>query len=214
MAMSILSDSHILPFSSEASLLRSPELFPTQDLFVPGLPCTSKEMKTQTAVDEQLLLNEEDATPLFQRRAASQQMISPSMLPRAGAMSRELKSSPSPDDHPANLATFTVSASTSSTMSIATSHALEFPPAPKEGRPVNFGLVVPGVYRSSYPKAEDYDFLKDLKLKTVVYVPSFSAPRILKLTNRVSAPWSSAMRLTTTSSRLPPPTASARSSST
>ncbi|KAK2590686.1 tyrosine-protein phosphatase siw14 [Conoideocrella luteorostrata] len=36
------------------------------------------------------------------------------------------------------------------------------------GQPLNFGLVVPGVYRSSYPKLEDYDFLKKLKLKTVV----------------------------------------------
>lgn len=40
-----------------------------------------------------------------------------------------------------------------------------------EGRPINFGVVVPGVYRSSYPKADNYDFLKGLKLKTVVYVP-------------------------------------------
>lgn len=39
-----------------------------------------------------------------------------------------------------------------------------------EGRPVNFGVVVPGVYRSSYPKADDYGFLKGLELKTVVYV--------------------------------------------
>ncbi|KAG5921172.1 hypothetical protein E4U42_005952 [Claviceps africana] len=37
-----------------------------------------------------------------------------------------------------------------------------------DGLPVNFGLVVPGVYRSSYPKPEDYHFLGGLKLKTVV----------------------------------------------
>ncbi|PNY29107.1 Tyrosine-protein phosphatase SIW14 [Tolypocladium capitatum] len=36
------------------------------------------------------------------------------------------------------------------------------------GRPPNFGVVVPGVYRSSYPKPEDYGFLQSLKLKTVV----------------------------------------------
>ncbi|KAL2265304.1 hypothetical protein VTJ83DRAFT_6404 [Remersonia thermophila] len=39
---------------------------------------------------------------------------------------------------------------------------------PATGRPVNFGVVVPGVYRSSFPKAEDYGFIKELKLKTIV----------------------------------------------
>jgi hypothetical protein len=37
-------------------------------------------------------------------------------------------------------------------------------------QPLNFGLVVPGVYRSSYPQAQDYDYLRGLKLKTIVYV--------------------------------------------
>ncbi|TWU73881.1 hypothetical protein ED733_002302 [Metarhizium rileyi] len=36
------------------------------------------------------------------------------------------------------------------------------------GRPTNFGVVVPGLYRSSYPKPENYDFLASLGLKTVV----------------------------------------------
>ncbi|KAI9170885.1 Tyrosine-protein phosphatase SIW14 [Paramyrothecium foliicola] len=36
------------------------------------------------------------------------------------------------------------------------------------GRPLNFGVVVPGVYRSSYPKPDNYGFVKDLKLKTMV----------------------------------------------
>ncbi|GJN74015.1 tyrosine phosphatase [Purpureocillium lilacinum] len=40
--------------------------------------------------------------------------------------------------------------------------------APASGRPVNFGMVIPGVYRSSYPKPSDYEFLEGLKLKTVV----------------------------------------------
>ncbi|KJZ72703.1 hypothetical protein HIM_07895 [Hirsutella minnesotensis 3608] len=44
----------------------------------------------------------------------------------------------------------------------------ELPSAPLNGRPVNFGVVIPGVYRSSYPKPEDYVFLKALKLKTIV----------------------------------------------
>ena len=41
---------------------------------------------------------------------------------------------------------------------------------PKEGRPSNFGIVVPGVYRSSFPQSEDYTFVEGLKLKTVVLV--------------------------------------------
>lgn len=41
---------------------------------------------------------------------------------------------------------------------------------PAAGRPINFGIVVPGVYRSSFPQAEDYPFVEGLKLKTVVYV--------------------------------------------
>jgi tyrosine-protein phosphatase SIW14 len=39
---------------------------------------------------------------------------------------------------------------------------------PTEGEPVNFGMVIPGVYRSSYPQTEDYPFLQKLRLKTVV----------------------------------------------
>ena len=34
--------------------------------------------------------------------------------------------------------------------------------------PVNFGIVVPGVYRSSYPRPQDYPFIKDLGLKTIM----------------------------------------------
>ncbi|KAK4189837.1 putative tyrosine-protein phosphatase [Podospora australis] len=39
---------------------------------------------------------------------------------------------------------------------------------PSDGRPANFGIVVPGVYRSSFPQAEDYGFIEGLKLKTIV----------------------------------------------
>lgn len=38
----------------------------------------------------------------------------------------------------------------------------------QDGRPLNFGEVLPGIYRSSFPKAEDYPFYKRLGLKTVV----------------------------------------------
>lgn len=37
-----------------------------------------------------------------------------------------------------------------------------------DGRPVNFGTVIPGVYRSGYPQTEDYEYLKTLGLKTVL----------------------------------------------
>lgn len=36
------------------------------------------------------------------------------------------------------------------------------------GQPINFGTVVPGVYRSSYPKEDDYPFLQKLGLKTIM----------------------------------------------
>lgn len=36
------------------------------------------------------------------------------------------------------------------------------------GQPNNFGTVVPGVYRSSYPQEADYPFLQKLGLKTIV----------------------------------------------
>ncbi|KAI4600475.1 hypothetical protein KJ359_000830 [Pestalotiopsis sp. 9143b] len=36
------------------------------------------------------------------------------------------------------------------------------------GAPQNFALVVPGVYRSSYPQLHDLTYLKSLKLKTIV----------------------------------------------
>lgn len=43
-----------------------------------------------------------------------------------------------------------------------------FPSPPQEGRPLNFGVVIPGVYRSGYPKPHDYEYIKGLQLKTVV----------------------------------------------
>ncbi|KAK3344870.1 tyrosine phosphatase family-domain-containing protein [Neurospora tetraspora] len=42
------------------------------------------------------------------------------------------------------------------------------PLIPSDGRPKNFGVVVPGVYRSSFPQSEDYPFIEGLKLKTMV----------------------------------------------
>ncbi|KAF6831604.1 tyrosine phosphatase [Colletotrichum plurivorum] len=39
---------------------------------------------------------------------------------------------------------------------------------PIDGRPINFGVVVPGIYRSSYPKPEDFGFIRNLGLKSIV----------------------------------------------
>ncbi|KAL7895613.1 tyrosine phosphatase family domain-containing protein [Trichoderma sp. SZMC 28014] len=152
MELDILPDNNIPLFSSEiAAPFKSPELFPTQrptDESYPvieGLSLATGRIKSQSPAPE-LLLPEENARPLLQRRATSQQTTS--MLPKAGKISG--------------------AAANGSVISITTDLAPEFPLAPMEGRPINFGVVVPGVYRSSYPKADDYAFLKDLKLKTVV----------------------------------------------
>ncbi|RGP68948.1 hypothetical protein FLONG3_8009 [Fusarium longipes] len=40
--------------------------------------------------------------------------------------------------------------------------------ASADGRPFNFGVVIPGVYRSSFPKSHDFDYIKGLGLKTIV----------------------------------------------
>lgn len=36
------------------------------------------------------------------------------------------------------------------------------------GQPSNFGTVVPGVYRSSYPQEASYPFIQKLRLKTIM----------------------------------------------
>ncbi|EFY91095.1 tyrosine phosphatase [Metarhizium acridum CQMa 102] len=59
-------------------------------------------------------------------------------------------------------------AATSTSSSISVSDSSDYLAPASNGRPVNFGVVFPGVYRSSYPKPEDYDFLGSLGLKTVV----------------------------------------------
>ncbi|CAK7219410.1 tyrosine-protein phosphatase siw14 [Sporothrix bragantina] len=44
---------------------------------------------------------------------------------------------------------------------------LEIPDVPL-GAPANFGFVMPGLFRSSYPKPENYEYLQGLGLKTIV----------------------------------------------
>lgn len=58
-----------------------------------------------------------------------------------------------------------------STSSTTTENSLSKEAAEKvtiPGQPNNFGIVVPGVYRSSYPQEADYAFIQKLKLKTIV----------------------------------------------
>ncbi|KAH6674586.1 tyrosine phosphatase family-domain-containing protein [Halenospora varia] len=56
------------------------------------------------------------------------------------------------------------------------------PKAKEEGKPLNFGVVLPGmIYRSSFPQTEDFQFLQSLGLKTIVslvnkdFPPEFKA---------------------------------------
>ncbi|KAI1214417.1 tyrosine phosphatase family-domain-containing protein [Annulohypoxylon truncatum] len=46
--------------------------------------------------------------------------------------------------------------------------AVDRPLALTGAPPVNFAMVVPGLYRSGYPQAPDYSFMRTLKLKTIV----------------------------------------------
>ncbi|KAF4456443.1 hypothetical protein F53441_1447 [Fusarium austroafricanum] len=56
------------------------------------------------------------------------------------------------------------SASTSSAYQSQSSEST----APLNGRPHNFGVVTPGVYRSSFPRSHDFEYIKGLGLKTIV----------------------------------------------
>lgn len=47
--------------------------------------------------------------------------------------------------------------------------------------PVNFGIVSPGVFRSGYPVATNFDFIRGLELKTMLYA-SPCLPPCAKLT--------------------------------
>ncbi|KHN94812.1 tyrosine phosphatase [Metarhizium album ARSEF 1941] len=57
---------------------------------------------------------------------------------------------------------------TSMSPSTSVSDSLDCLVPGSNGRPINFGVVFPGVYRSSYPKPQDYHFLGDLGLKTIL----------------------------------------------
>jgi len=61
-------------------------------------------------------------------------------------------------------------------MSVTLAHPTSANHAPKvtpstDGIPKNFGRVMEGVYRSAFPQEDNLEFLKTLKLKTILYVP-------------------------------------------
>ena len=93
------------------------------------------------------------------------------------------------------------------------------PSAVMAGRLLNFGLVMPGVYRGSYPTSTNFDFIRGLGLKTIVYVLALLcrvsvASYVKVVADTPLAHWS---RGTRRMSRTPPswpPTASGIMSST
>lgn len=46
------------------------------------------------------------------------------------------------------------------------------PPTPAPGIVINFGHVAPGIYRSSFPQAENFEHLASLKLRSILWDPS------------------------------------------
>ncbi len=60
------------------------------------------------------------------------------------------------------------------------------PPTPDEsGKPVNFQVIAPGVYRSSYPQYAHFNKLADLELKTIVTLVPENLP--LEYANFISS---------------------------
>lgn len=107
----------------------------------------------------------------------------PKVMETATALLVDMERTVSASSHTSTVTTMSSSSSLSSdasatvdvrqvfanSLSHGLDHDLRFHAAPSGlRRPHNFGLVIPGVYRSSYPKAEDYEFIQGLKLKTIV----------------------------------------------
>lgn len=69
------------------------------------------------------------------------------------------------DELAASLSALTTTRSNSKTLQLDESQ----PPTPDEtGRPDNFQVIAPGLYRSSYPQAAHYGNLEGLELKTII----------------------------------------------
>ncbi|KAJ1338431.1 tyrosine-protein phosphatase SIW14 [Microdochium nivale] len=64
---------------------------------------------------------------------------------------------------------------TTSEIVLPMDHLSAAKPPPSNGL-INFGIVVPGLYRSGYPQAQDYPFVQTLKLKTIVTLVSKEMP--------------------------------------
>ena len=49
-----------------------------------------------------------------------------------------------------------------------TSIEISGPPSPALGLVINFGVVAPGIYRSSFPRAGNFEHLSSLGLKSIL----------------------------------------------
>ena len=58
----------------------------------------------------------------------------------------------------------------------AKNNAVEQPINLSAQPPINFGVVIPGIYRSGYPEASDFPFIQSLKLKTIVTLVNKDMP--------------------------------------
>lgn len=85
----------------------------------------------------------------------------------AVAMEASLSTSTSDSDSRCTFYASQIHHGTFTDMTIASSIS---PPMSTDGRPFNFGVVIPGVYRSSFPKSHDFEYIKGLGLKTIVLV--------------------------------------------
>ncbi|KAK5064938.1 hypothetical protein LTR84_000772 [Exophiala bonariae] len=81
------------------------------------------------------------------------------------ADTQSMMTGPNSNDLTASLAALDTTQSDSNTIRDDKSQ----PPTPDgSGRPVNFGMIAPGLYRSSYPLYAHFEKLADLELKTIV----------------------------------------------
>ncbi|KAK3386903.1 tyrosine phosphatase family-domain-containing protein [Podospora didyma] len=78
---------------------------------------------------------------------------------------------------PKSLERFDAAKKTIHSSSCSSHSSDELDELPVDGRPINFGVVVPGVYRSSFPKAEDHAFIEGLNLKTIVSLVQKDSPQ-------------------------------------
>lgn len=92
-------------------------------------------------------------TPAMEHTTAgiSDLLVDPGRIPEAARTRKRswLANTRIPDSHPAT-------------------PRLEWPTSISSFPPENFGIVAPGIYRSSYPQPHDFPYLQRLQLKTIM----------------------------------------------